>query len=147
MLTAAGLENANGIFRAQTDPNGKPLGVRPKILLVPPALEGAALTLMTSQGLNLVTATTALTGNNNIWAGRFTVVSSDYLTDPLAWYLLANPQDLPMIEMVFLNGVEMPQTEQADMAIDRLGIVIRGKHSFGARKQEYRAALKLKGAN
>ncbi len=146
VLTDAGLANMTGIFRAQVDPDGQPLGIRPKILLVPPALETRALTLMNSESLNLVTASTALTGNANVWNGRFQVVSSDYLTDPLAWYLLANPQDLAAIEMVFLNGVEVPQTETADMAIDRLGIVIRGKHSFGARKQDYRAAVKAKGA-
>lgn len=139
MLTAVGLTNMNGLFRAQTDPDGKPIGIRPRLLIVPPALEGAALTLMNSEF-------EATTGSGNIWRNRFEVVSSDYLTNPLAWYLAANPQDLAAIEMVFLNGQQMPQTEQADMAIDRLGIVIRGKHSFGARKQEYRAAVKAKGA-
>ncbi len=146
VLTDAGLANMTGIFRAQVDPDGQPLGIRPKILLVPPALESAAMKLMGSESLNLVTATTALTGDANVWRNRFMVVSSDYLTNPLAWYLIANPQDLAAIEMVFLNGVEVPQTETADMAIDRLGIVIRGKHSFGARKQDYRAAVKAKGA-
>lgn len=146
VLTDAGLANMTGIFRAQTDPDGQPLGIRPKILLVPPALHYRARTLMMSDSLNLVTASTALTGNANVWQNSYMVVSSDYLTDPLAWYLLADPQDLAAIEMVFLNGVEMPQTETADMAIDRLGIVIRGKHSFGARKQDHRAAVKAKGA-
>lgn len=145
VLTDAGLANMTAIFRAQTDPDGQPLGIRPKILLVPPALETAAMRLMGSEQMNLATSTTALTGDANVWRNRFTVVSSDYLTNPKPWYLVANPQDLPAIEMVFLNGVEMPQTETADMALDRLGIVIRGKHSFGARKQDYRAAVKAKG--
>lgn len=139
MLTDAGLANMTGIFAAQTDPDGQPLGISPRILLVPPALQGAAMKLMGSEF-------EATTGSSNIWRSRFRVVSSVYLTNPLAWYLLSDPQDLPAIEMVFLNGQQMPQTETADMAIDRLGIVIRGKHSFGARKQDHRAAVKAKGA-
>ncbi len=149
ILTAVGLDNATSIFRQQTDPDGNPLGSRPKFLLVPVPLEGAAMTLMSSELLNFVTTTAAVNGQANIWRGRYTVVSSDYLagsSDILkAWYLLADPNDLPVIEACFLNGVEMPTVETADMDFDRLGIALRGFHDFGVTKQEYRAGVKLKG--
>jgi hypothetical protein len=48
-LGLAGLAAAEVAFMSQTDPDGKPLGVQPAILLVPTALRATALTLMTSE--------------------------------------------------------------------------------------------------
>ncbi len=149
LLTAVGLDNMTSIFEMQTDPDGNPMGLSPAILLVPVPLHGSALTLMQSEMLNLVSTTSAVNGQANIWRGRYTVVKSQYLAGSSAilkcWYLLANPNDLPAIESCFLNGVEMPTVESADMDFDRLGITLRGFHDFGVRKQEYRAAVKSKG--
>jgi len=148
LLDVTGLNNITSIFRAQTDPDGNPLGVRPRILLVPVPLEGAALTLMNSEKTNLVSTSVSI-GDANIWRNRYRVVSSDYIAGSAAilktWYLLADPNDLPAIEACFLNGVEMPIVESADMDFDRLGISLRGYHDFGVRKQEYRAGVKSKG--
>lgn len=153
VMTLAGLTNIDSIFRLQTDPDGKPLGIMPKLLLVPTALRIAAIQLMNSTLLNLATSTTATTGQSNPFAGVFEVVSSVYLSNStmgggysaLAWYLLADPNELPMIETAFLNGVEMPTIETADLDFNRLGVAMRGYHDFGVNKQEYRAAVKAKG--
>lgn len=148
LLDVTGLNNITSIFRAQTDPDGNPLGVRPRILLVTVPLEGAALGLMNSEKTNLV-STSVSVGDANIWRNRYEVVSSDYIAGSAAilktWYLLADPNDLPAIEACFLNGVDMPIVESADMDFDRLGIALRGYHDFGVRKQEYRAGVKSKG--
>lgn len=152
VLSLAGLENADLIFRQQTDPDGKPLGVMPAILLVPVTLRVTALNLMAST-LTAAAQSTATVGLTNVWQNMFRVVSSTYLSNSsytgystTAWYLLADPNDLPAIEVCFLNGQEMPTVETAEADFDTLGIAIRGYHDFGARKQEYRAAVKLKGA-
>jgi hypothetical protein len=63
-----------------------------------------------------------------------------------AWYLLADPNDLPFIEAVFLNGQESPTVESADADFNTLGIQFRGYHDFGVDTQEYRAAVKSKGS-
>lgn len=145
----AGLKAADVIWRAKTDPDGKPLGAAAKILLVPPGHRITALQLM--QSINLVGGSSAI-GERNPWTGMFEVVVSDYLANSsytgysaLAWYLLADPMDIPTIETCFLNGNEMPTVETVELDSDRLGIAMRGYHDFGVAKQEYRGSLKLKG--
>ena len=53
--------------------------------------------------------------------GGFRIEVSRYLSNALytgnsakAWYLLADPSDLPVIEMAFLNGQEAPTVETSD---------------------------------
>ena len=47
-MTVGGLAATELIFLSQTDPDGKPLGIQPNILLVPTALKWDAMTLMNS---------------------------------------------------------------------------------------------------
>lgn len=152
-MNIEGLTRATTQFAAKTDPDGHPLGVLPRVLLVPPALEIPALNLMNSVEVRDTTAST-VGPTSNPFAGRFRVVSSSYLANSAmgggystaAWYLLADPNDLPFIEVVFLNGVTTPTIETADADFNTLGIQMRGYHDFGVETQEYRAALKSKGA-
>jgi hypothetical protein len=58
------------------------------------------------------------------------------------WYLLCDPADLAMIQVVFLNGKQMPTVEQTDAEFKQLGIQFRGYHDFGVSLQEPRAAVK-----
>ena len=51
-----------------------------------------------------------------------------------------------MIEVCFLNGQQNPTVETADADFNTLGIQMRGYHDFGVSKQDYRAAVKSKGA-
>lgn len=152
LMDLTGIANAHTLFMNQTDPDSKPLGVIPKIILVPPALWPSAWTLLMSTTLNLATSSAASTGTSSPWTGMFELVKSTYLSNSsytgysaAAWYMLADPQDLSMIETCFLNGVEMPTVETADLDFNRLGIALRGYHDFGVNKQEYRAAVKMKG--
>lgn len=154
-LDVAGLTKAMGTFwSALTDPEGKPLGSTPRYLLVPPAQLIPAKVLNGSTALNPAgqTATTALVGNMNPFAGMFEVVSSTYMANSsytgysaLAWYLLADPNDIPVIEVCFLNGRDMPTVETADADFDQLGVQFRAYHDFGVSKQEYRGGCKFKG--
>lgn len=147
VLSIDGLTAAITKFMRQTDPDGKPLALTPTWLLVPPELYAAALSLMRSVLVNTGgSSTTAQVLNANIYSGRFPPIVSPYLTDPLAWYLGASPLDMPLIEAVFLNGVEQPTVESADVDFNQLGIQMRGYFDFGVAKQEYRAAIKSKGA-
>ncbi len=153
LMDLTGLANANALFELQTDPDGKPAGIRPAIVLVPPQLWPAAFTLLNSANLNLATSTAASTGTQSPWAGMFRLVKSRYLSilggapGGLAWYLLADPNDVPVIEVCFLFGAEMPTVETGEFDFERLGMAMRGYHDFGASKQEYRAGVKMKGAN
>lgn len=161
VLSLVGLDNAESIFALQTKPDGSVLGAMPKILLVPTALKNTALSLMNFPGL-VVGTTPAAAPNGNIFAGRYQVVASPYLSrtsindengvaqtvtgSATAWYLLADPMDIAAIEVVFLYGKDTPTIETGDFEFDRLGFVTRATFHFGVAKQEYRAGTKLKGA-
>lgn len=151
-MNVEGLTRGELLFYNQTDPDGNPLGAAAKYLLVPNALNASAAALMNSTETRDTTASTvAPTGNPH--AGKFTVVRSSYLSNTAltgysaaAWYLVADPNDVPVIEVAFLNGVETPTVESADVDFNQLGIQMRGYHDFGVNLQEYRGAVKLKGA-
>lgn len=152
-LGVAGLDAAYAKFLNQVDPNGKPAGVTPALLVVPPALWGTANQLMQGTGLNQQPATNAAAPNNNIWAGMFRVVSSPYMQNSsytgnsaAAWYLLANPADMPVVEVAFLNGQQTPTVESADADFNQLGIAFRAYHDFGAAFQEYRGGVRSAGS-
>ena len=150
-LSIDGLTRAERTLMDQTDTEGKPLGIRPEILLVPTRLKVPAMQLYNSTEIRNTTASTKEpTGNPH--ANMFRPVVSSYLGNTtytgystLAWYLLANPSDLAAIEVVFLNGMESPTIESADADFNVLGIQFRGYHDFGVRLQEYRAGVKAKG--
>lgn len=154
-LDAAGLAAALKLWALITDPDGKPLGTSPKIMLVPPGQWFAAAALMNASAMNAGgAATTPLIPNANVFAGMFKVVKSDYLANAsytgysaLAWYLLCDPRDIPVIETCFLGGREMPVVESASADFDKLGIQMRAYHDFGCTKQEWRGGMKLKGEN
>lgn len=148
----AGVTAADLVFRNQVDNDGYPLGITPKILLVPNALAFAAIQLMQS---NLLTngATTSNPASNPL-AGKYKPVVSSYLANAAmggtasaaAYYLLADPADLPVIEVAFLNGQDVPTIETADADFEVLGIQMRGFFDFGTSKQEPRAGVRSTGA-
>ncbi len=152
--TALGIDSltqSEQLFLDQTDPDGHPLAVAPVILLVPNGLYVPATQIMNSTELR-DPASTKKTPVANPHAGKFRPVRSSYLSNAQytgnstkAWYLLADPNDMPVIEVAFLNGQQMPTVESADADFNTLGIQMRGYHDFGVAKQEPRGGVKLKG--
>lgn len=146
-----GLTSLELLFLNQVDPDGNPLGVTPKILLVPNALNTPAAVLMKSAELRDTTASTKYV-TSNPHAGKYEVQRSSYLSNTAitgnstkAYYLLADPVEEPVIETAFLNGQEMPTVETADVDFNQLGIQMRGYHDFGVEKQSTRGGAKSKG--
>ena len=95
LLTAADLSYsslavAEQAFRSVQDGRGKQLLIKPRILLVSESDRQNALEIVQSPYK-------AGTANNNINAlgadGGLTVISSPYLTDSDAWFLLSDPMD------------------------------------------------------
>lgn len=108
----------------------------PAILLVPTALSAMGTQLYKSVELRDTTANTKFPVANP-HQGKFRIEVSRYLSNALytgnsakAWYLLADPNDLPVIEMAFLNGQEAPTVETSDADFNMLGIRMRGYHDF-----------------
>jgi hypothetical protein len=154
-LSSASLQAAVTAFNKQTDPAGYPLGIEPEILLYPSELDVTARELMNSQFLVYGGASAAKQPNTNIWAGRFTPVMSRYLSNPsipgfsaTGWYLLGNPALAPVVEVAFVNGVDVPtvQTAGPDFQFDRLGISARGVFDCGVNNQNFRGGVKSAGA-
>jgi hypothetical protein len=156
-LAITGLTLADTLFLNQTDPDGNPLGLSARYLLVPPALKATALQLMNSTEIRTSEALTSggsQFGVANPYAQAYTPLVSTYLSNAnftgassKAWYLLASPMDLPVIEVAFLNGNQTPVIDSAEADFDQLGIKIRGYYDFGVAKQEYRAGVKMAGEN
>jgi hypothetical protein len=140
-LQISSLRTAVASYRKLTDPDGNPLGITPQLLLVPPELEMTAEELMGSSVL--ITGENATRGNVNVFAGRFRVVSSAYLTSGTTWWLMANPAELPAMEVAFLNGQRLPTVQQAEADFNMLGIQVRGHFSYGVAKAEARGAYRM----
>jgi len=150
-LSLSGLQLLDETFRLQTDPDGKPLGIFAAKLLVPPALRITAMNLMNSTFI--VTGANTTLPSNNSFVGNYMVVSSPYMQNATytgnsatAWYLIANPNDLPLIEVGFLDGMESPTVETGQAEFNHLGIALRGWYDFGVAFQEYRAGARAAGA-
>jgi signal peptide peptidase SppA len=153
VLASAGLTKVLAKFRAKTDPDGNPLAIEPRILLVPPALEQTAKELMVSSNVNTGgAASTEKVPNTNVWNGSYSWFVARYLQNAsfgnssVIWYLLADPQDVPVIETCFLNGNESPTIETADADFATLGVQMRGYFDYGCNKQDARGGVKSKGA-
>jgi hypothetical protein len=140
-LSITSLRTATSSYRKLTDPDGNPLGITPQMLLVPPELEIPAAELMS--GSLLITGENTTRTNVNVLAGRYQVVSSSYLSSATTWWLVANPGELPAMEVAFLNGQRVPTVQQADADFNQLGIQVRGHFSYGVAKAEARGAYRM----
>ena len=141
-LSIDGLTKAEVAFLEQNDSDGKPIGIMPAMVLVPPSLSA----LGTSLWRSLEVRDPGASGKypvNNPHANKFRVEVSRYLSNShydgasdKAWYMLAEPGDLAVIEVAFLNGQESPTIETAEADFNVLGIQMRGYHDFGVAKQD-----------
>jgi len=151
VLGIDGLSKAEKAFMDQVDADGKPIGIMPAILLVPTALSAMCTMLFKSLEIRDTTASTKYPVANP-HQGKFRAEVSRYLSNSSytgnsekAWYLLADPNDLPVIEVAFLNGQESPTIETAEADFNVLGVQMRGYHDFGCALQDTRAGIRSKG--
>lgn len=137
-----GLVAADILWAARSGPDEKPLGHVARKLLLPWALRIPALRLMSSQSFGSADEE----GTDNPWAGQFEVIASRYLAaSPKVWYMLCDQNDVPFIEIAFLNGKQEPTVTSVDMPTGRLGLDVVSYHDFGAALQETTGAMKFKG--
>lgn len=139
-LSISTLKTIATMFRKLKDPDGNPVAVEPRILLVPVDQELAAAEIMGSTLIQ--SGATGGQPERNVMAGRYQVVASTYLSNADDFYLLASPSDLPVMEVAFLNGVQSPIVETAEADFNTLGVQMRGYFDFGVAKAEYLAGIK-----
>jgi len=145
------LDQAEVAFMDQVDSDGKPIGIMPSILLVPTALSAVGTTLYKSLEIRDTNSNRKYPVANP-HTDKFRPEVSRYLSNSQytgasskAWYLLADPTDLAVIEVAFLNGQESPTIETAEADFNVLGIRMRGYHDFGCSLQEPKGGVKTKG--
>ncbi|WP_297409630.1 prohead protease/major capsid protein fusion protein [uncultured Alistipes sp.] len=121
----------------QTDVAGALIRVLPRYLVVPPELEIVAK--------KLVTATTpAKSDDVNVFAGAFDVIVEPRLTDPNAWYLMADPYAVDHLYYAYLEGNEALRVNSSEeFKTDSMDYAVRG--DFGAAVIDYRGLVKSTG--
>lgn len=127
-------------MRSQKDPgSGVPIDANPRFLVVPVGLQ---------TGAEVLTATTiapTTTADYNPFAGKLEVIADPRLTNPLSWYLFADPAFSPALEYAYLNGQATPFLDsQEGWRVD--GTEYKVRHDFGAGVLDYRMAYKNPGA-
>lgn len=155
-LQSTALQLAKQTFDKQVDPMGNPLGVEAKILLYPTELDQKAWELLNSSFVVAGGGSSAdRQPSSNRWTGKYRPVMSRYLSNDgytgystTAWWLLADPAEVPVIEVVFLNGQEMPtvQTAGPEFQFNTLGISMRAILDSGVAMQNFRGGVKSAGA-
>ncbi len=121
----------------QRDVAGELIRVLPRYLVVPPELEMPAK--------KLITATTpAKTEDVNVFAGEFDVIVEPRLTDPAAWYLMADPYTVDHLYYAYLEGNEALRVDSSEeFKTDSMDYAVRG--DFGAAAIDYRGLVKSTG--
>ncbi len=149
----AALQKFREMKGPQKDESGSTefVDVEPRIVLVPPALERTCLNLLRS--VKLITGEDSTQPDGNFWAGMFTpIVWSRIGTvgggTNTNWYLMADPMDVPTIEISYLNGIETPTVDffGLDQDVHTLGVSWRVYWDLGIDLAEWRGGLKSKGA-
>lgn len=137
-LSDAALEAAAAAMGAYVDDKGKPMRIKPKILVVGPALERRAWTLVgsptnvTKVGDGAIgTGATAATNYSNYFYGRYLVVVNPYLIGTYAynWFLMDDSKEVKPI--IIQSRSDVPITFETDM--DVATAKIAEKYHFTAR--------------
>ena len=137
-LSSATLQAALVTLLKMTNSAGKRLGVQGKYLLVPPDLFYTARVLLESANLP--------GGNNNDVnpvRGALEPISVPSFTDNNNWYVLADPGQIEMIELGFLDGREVPEliaqsSPDAGSVFTNDAISWKVRHVFGGAFLDYR---------
>ena len=140
-LSVKAIDKAITAMRRQKGITGDAtLNITPKYLVVPPELEMTAY--------QIVNSTAAVDGVNsgvvNPYKGRFVVVADAELTDPDAWYLVADASQHDTIEVTYLNGVETPRLETRQ-GFDVDGIEYKVAFDVGVDAIDFRGLYKNAG--
>jgi phage major head subunit gpT-like protein len=144
-LTSANLQTAIIKMRKQTNMAAKPIGLKPRFLLVPPDLEFTAMTILKSAGLP--------GGNNNdinpvmgyaepIVAPQLNALTAGPASTTI-WIAVADPRVVDTLEVGFIGGQQNPVLLIQDMPLYGLNftqdvITYKVRHEYGGAVVDYR---------
>jgi len=124
----------------------------PRYLIVPSALEFQAQYLVSQASLRLIAtdqagAASTVAPDINMLAGRLIPVWLEELTDPNDWYLAADYNEFPTIEMAWLRGRQTPELFTLDSQVLDLhaadGMDYKIRHDFDAYAAAWRGLRKM----
>jgi hypothetical protein len=150
-LTVSSLGDAVALLRKQKDGGGKPIGLAPAVLLVPPELETTGASIINSTTMQRDEAVD-MQSTGNPWAGRLSLEIEPRLSDTsfhgsaltTSWYVMAPPVT-PVAMIAYLNGRETPVVEQLNAPVNQLGVTLRAYLDFGVGLTDHRAGVMMKG--
>jgi hypothetical protein len=137
-LSTANLQTAVTKMRRQQNLASKPIGLKPRFLLVPPELEFAAMTIVKSAGVP---------GSNfndiNPMLGYAEVIVAPQLASPTYWSAIADPRVIDTIEVGFVGGQMNPQLFIQDQPLYGNNftndvITYKVRHEYGGAVVDYR---------
>jgi phage major head subunit gpT-like protein len=144
-LSATSYAAARAAMGAFTNDSGEPLGIIPNLLMVPPALEGMARSILNA---DIVVAGTAdASGVTNVWRGSADLLVNPWLTDANNWYLFATNQLMPAL--VYQERQPARIVPKVDMRDDNLfmlnelrwGVDLRSNAGYAAWQCGFGAAV------
>ncbi len=141
-LSNAGMASQTAKMERQTGYDSDvALGLYPRTLVVPPELRELGHELTAGQ-YAVPSTTPGATNVPNMFQGT-TLLVEPYLSDTNDWFLIADPADVPLLEVGFYNGREDPElfsqidpTQGSMFSADKLTYKIR--HIFGAAILDFR---------
>ena len=153
LLSIGGLDLLSTTLRKQTDANGNALMLSGWGLVVPPELEPTADSIYKSLVVNTGGGSSASKVENaNRYAGKFEPMCVPHLStaaytgnSALAYYLFANPADVPAFGIAYLDGVETPVMEEVTPLPQFLGQCWRVYGDYGVCPLDPRGVAKSKG--
>jgi hypothetical protein len=162
-LSLANLTISEQKFMNQTNSNGKPILIQPKVLLVGTQDSVLAANIFNQTMIQFGGGDTTDGAQfvNNPHVGKFIPAVSPYLNNTnitdqdgnaisgqssTASYLFADPNQRAAMNVGFLNGNQVPVIESDDVDFSRLGMSWRSYHDWGVGMEDPKAAVLDAGA-
>jgi hypothetical protein len=134
--------NRLAMWKQQEQGSAEPLGIAPKSLIVPLDLADAAYELTVQPNLAGI-GTFTPTASSAVWNQTWELIVCKTWSDTNNWYTMADPKDIPTIEIGFLDGKQDPELFVQDLPTvgsmfsnDKLTYKIR--HIYGGAVIDYR---------
>jgi len=140
-ISVSTLDAARAALRRQKGLDGSVIiDADPRYLIVPVSKQTTAEQVTTA-------ITPAQTTNVNPFAGRLAVLADPHLDDAstTAWYIAADPSNVPTIEFAYLAGAQGPQVEQ-ETDFDRDVLKFKIRLDVGAGVVDWRGIYRNPGA-
>lgn len=151
----SGVSKALAKLKGAKDADKDLLGIRGKYLLVPPALENEAFEIQHATSVVAAGGSeSVIRANANNLAGRFETIASDFIgsegpvsswTDA-AYALIADPADLPVMIVSYLNGNQGPNLQTVNGEFEIEGLRVGCWWGFGISLGEPKGGVYSSGA-